>query len=216
MKKSEEARISEACLKKCMNVARKNWNEWRDVFEHRGYLASNPLLADKDRFVRFLSEYSVGRTIWKGKREKLRMALTDHSTLRKAIQDDTGHALDNLERDLRPRFGSKKGKGRLVSALSKVAAFIKPERFVAWDRFARKGFNIELGRSDLSPFNNYSDYLAAFDSIWDSEVGRQIRNYVEKNDTHDQREHEPAFLRRVLDVYLMKRGGRWSGKGRRK
>ena len=115
-----------------------------------------------------------------------------------------------------PRFGSKKGKNRIISALSKVAAFVKPERFVAWDRFAKEGLNIVLGRSASSAFETYSEYLAAFDSVWKGQPGKQIRDYVAKEYAHEAVECERRFLRRVLDVYLMTRGGRWSRKRRRK
>lgn len=92
--------------------------------------------------------------------------------------------------------------------LSKVAAFVRPDRFVAWDRYAKKGVNIVLGHRASSPFRAYADYLAAFDEAWKGQAGTQIRDYLTRVGATDAVESEPRFLRRVLDVYLMECGGR--------
>ena len=191
--------------------ARKNWEDWREVFEHDGPINENPVLSDKVRFASFCAEYSVHRTIRKGRQNQFREALIRSSTFSKAIRDDTGHSLDRLERHLRPKFGSKEGKNRLTSVLSKVAAFVRPERFVAWDRFARAGLNTVLCRPLSCPFKTYSNYLSDFDSVWNGQLGKQIRHYGAKH-AHAEVEGEDRFLRRVLDIYLMKCGGRWSRK----
>jgi len=191
--------------------ARENWIAWRDVFEHRGPVTTNPLLADQYRFRSFLAEYYVNRTVRKGEHDKLRAELCKSARFQKALQDDSGRALERLEHDLRPRFGSNDKKGsprRIVSVLSKVAAFVRPERFVAWDRFARKGLNIVRSWSPPSPFNSYSEYLVAFDTVWKGLPGKQIRAYVARKGVENTVDREPRFLRRVLDMYLMKCGGR--------
>jgi len=95
-----------------------------------------------------------------------------------------------------------------MSVLSKVAAFVRPERFVAWDGFAKKGVNIVLESTASAKFNTYADYLAAFDRAWDGQPGQEIRDYVTRNGAQCAVESQPRFLRRVLDVYLMMRGGR--------
>ena len=90
-----------------------------------------------------------------------------------------------------------------------MAAFVKPDVFVAWDSFAKKGLNIVRGLSASSSFNTYSDYLKAFDEVWQGQEGKQIRDDVAKGEGLDKAvEREYRFLRRVLDVYLMKCGGR--------
>ncbi len=217
MKKLGEAYVLEDHLiQESIKVARKNWDDWHDVFQHGGPIDKNPVLADPARFASFRREYSVNRNIWAGKHDEFRIELVKSSQFKEAIQDDTGLALDRLEQNLRPRFGSKKGKNQIVSILSKVAAFVRPERFVAWDRFAKKGLNIVLGRGASSAFKTYSDYLAAFDSVWEGQPGKQIRDYVAKKGARNAVVRDPRFLRRVLDVYLMKCGGRWSRKGQRK
>jgi len=191
-----------------IKVAQKNWSRWRGVFEYSGPVVDNPLLTNKHTFALFLREYYVSRTIWKGRHDELRRKLRNSHRFREAIDDVSGQGLDRLERHLRPRFGSKKGKNRMISVLSKAAAFVRPERFVAWDRFAKKGLNIVLGRNASAPFKTYSSYLAAFESVWESQLGMQIRDYAAKINAHNSVECEPRFLRRVLDIYLMKCGGR--------
>ena len=216
MKKSvKTCGLEDRHIPKLIEQAQKNWERWNDVFEHDGPIDKNPVLADGARFASFCAEYSVHRTIWKGKRDEFRQKLIGSSKFSEAIQDCTGDSLDKLEQDLRPDFGSKRGKNRLTSVLSKVAAFVRPERFVAWDRFAKTGLNSVLGRRPSSPFNTYSEYLAAFDRVWDGQEGKHIKAYVAKGG-HAEVEGANRFLRRVLDLYLMKCGGRWRGKRRRK
>ena len=187
-------------------VARRNWNNWRDVFEHGIPIDTNPLLADQTRFAFFCTEYSVGRTIRAGTQNKFRIELQRH--LSTHIDDDTGRALDCFEHSLRSVFGTGKEerKRRIVSALSKVAAFVRPERFVAWDSYAKIGANLVQGRRPSFQFRAYADYLAAFDNIWSGPTGHQIRGH--SGGAQHAIEIEPRFQRRILDVYLMKRGGR--------
>lgn len=189
-------------------IARANWNEWSDVFEHRGPMSTNPLLADRARFASFCKDYSVSRTIRRGTQNEFRLSLMEPPQFEDAIHDDAGHALDQLESDLRRRFGTHEGTRRMVSVLSKVAAFVRPERFVAWDSYAKRGVNIVLGRGVSSPFADYADYLAAIDQAWNDHLGHQIEDYLTRSGTNGAVESEPRFLRRVLDVCLMKCGGR--------
>lgn len=120
---------------------------------------------------------------------------------------DSGRAFDKFENHLRESFGTHEPKRRIISVLSKVSAFVKPERFVAWDQYARKGLNIVLDRKS-SRFVDYADYLAAFEQAWDGSPGQNIREYMARNGQSIV-ETEPRFQRRVLDDYLMLLGGRW-------
>lgn len=200
--------LRDALIMELIQVARENWQGWRDVFEHGGPISTSPLLADPARFASFCREYSVSRTIRRGAQNEFRLALLEQPQFGEAVQDDTGHALDKLESDLRLHFGTYKGTRRMVSVLSKVAAFVRPDRFVAWDRYAKKGVNVVLGRGASSPFDTYAEYLTAFDQAWNGQPGQQIRDYMTSFGTQRAVESEPRFLRRVLDIYLMKCGGR--------
>lgn len=188
-------------------VARKNWRDYKVVFEHVGEIATNPLLVDPDRFAHFLMEYKVRRTIRHGTHDKFREFLKGSPQFEKAIHDDDGCKLDEFEEELRPHFGTSEPPRHIISVLSKVAAFVRPDRFVAWDHYAKKGVNIVLGRPASSPFKAYADYLAAFDESWNGQAGHQIRDVMRVWATNKV-ESEPRFLRRVLDVHLMECGGR--------
>jgi hypothetical protein len=189
-----------------IQIARRNWSDWRDVFEHGTPVRANPLLANQIRFAFFCKDYSVGRTIRKGSQNDFRVELCS-PPFSEAIRDDSGRALDRLETSLRTRFGTHDGRNRIISVLSKVAAFLRPERFAAWDRYAKRGVNIARGRSPSCQFNTYADYLAEFDNVWNGATGQEIRGYAISKGAQGV-EAEPRFLRRVLDVHLMRCGGR--------
>jgi len=199
--------ITAEAIPESVEVARKNWSDWRDVFEHVGSPKTNPLLGKPDRFKRFCVEYSVQRTIRRGTHDDFRCELAK-SKFSAAVRDPTGHRLDALEVELRKRFGTQRGKNSIRSVLSKVAAFIRPQRFVAWDTYGKRGANIALGRKASHRFNNYAEYLAAFDLVWKGPRGQQIRDYIATSGAQSAAESEPRFQRRVLDMYLMKLGGR--------
>jgi hypothetical protein len=87
------------------DLASKNWDDWRDVFEHNGPIATNPLFAEPGRFGSFLSEYSVYRTLRKGQHSNFRQELATSSAFSDAVVRGSGRELDLLEQQLRPRFG---------------------------------------------------------------------------------------------------------------
>jgi hypothetical protein len=200
--------LEESSMRSSLRVARENWERWRDVFEHGTPAHTSPLLADRARFALFSREYSVSRTIRRGTRNDLRIELLEPHCLAAIQDDDTGRALGALEERLRPRFGTHHGKNRIVGVLSKVAALLKPAVFVARDQYARNGINIALGRKQSHEFSSYADYLADFEQVWNGEPGRSIRAYVTNGRAQSALEIEPRFLRRVLDVELMRWGGR--------
>jgi hypothetical protein len=199
---SDEA--ADSLISGCVQITRKNWRDWRVVFEHGGPVAANPLLADLRRFVSFTHEYSVARTIRHGTRDRFRLELIKR--LQDVIGDDTGRSLDTLDEELRPSFGTHDPPRRLVSVLSKVSAFVRPEQFVAWDTCARKELKVVLAEG--AEFGTYEDYLASFEKAWSGRLGGLIRDWVTRNGVEDRVESEPRFQRRVQDVYLMKSGGR--------
>jgi hypothetical protein len=201
--------FNERQIRHAFNVAQRNWSNWSCVFGHKGSLRTNPILTDSTLFSKFCNEYSVGRTIRKSNRDCLRLELLTSQEFAKAIGDDTGERLAAYEKRLRKRFASGKHHSSLVSAISKVAAFLRPQRFVAWDRFARKGVNLTVGNTASSPFENYSEYLEAVDRTWREENGKRIRDAAsEMAKNKFPLRNELRFQRRVLDVCLMNVGGR--------
>jgi hypothetical protein len=194
-------------LRSSLTIARTNWTYWRDVYEDTGPVSANPLFAEPGRrFAAFCKEYSVHRTIRAGTQNDFRLILI--KLLPAALCDDSGKSLDQVELRVRPNFGTHNGTRRMISVISKAAAFLRPERFVAWDRFARKGLNIISGRNPNASFEDYADYLHAFDETWNDELGERIRRYITRSNAHSPIEMESRFQRRVLDVALMKCGDR--------
>jgi hypothetical protein len=189
---------------RAIRIARRNWCAWQADFEGGGAL----LPSDPSRFNAFCAEYGVGRTIRAGTRDELRKRLSRR--LRSALRDGTGHALDLLEQQLRPRFGTRLGRGRMTSVLSKMAAFVRPERFIAWDSYARRGLNLTLGRAAAHPYRTYAEYLAALDLVWQGQFGRQVRRCI-RHGAQSPIDRKPQFQRRAFDVCLMRIGGRWDG-----
>lgn len=115
--------------------AAQNWRDWQDVYEHAGSARDSPLLIDAAKFGKFLRMYSVQRTIRRSASDELRELLrSPQFQLTALLQDITGAALDQQEPSLREQFGVLQGQRGLRSALSKIAAFLAPHAFNAWDR----------------------------------------------------------------------------------
>jgi hypothetical protein len=122
------------------------------------------------------------------------------------LEDTTGNALDRLESALRVHFGTRGGKRGVISALSKIATFVRPDRFTAWDEYARTGLNIALGHPQSRSFSNYAHYIGDFNAVWSGPIGEKIRSITERV-AESPVEKDLRFRRRVLDKYLMKVGG---------
>src|SRR5437764_7148066 len=115
-----------------VETATRNWMNWQDVFQYFGPPLHNPLLAHETRFKDFLKEYSVHRTIRRGASDNLRLVLgSTQFPLVAMLSDATGFLLDEQEKILRAQFGTCGGKRGLISALSKIAAFLAPHDFIA-------------------------------------------------------------------------------------
>ncbi len=73
-------------VQEAIENARRNWNEWRSVFEHAGSVDNNPLLTNPELFNKFVQEYSVGRTIRTGQRELFHFKLRGTEFIFRTIQ----------------------------------------------------------------------------------------------------------------------------------
>ncbi len=190
----------DATIQRAIVVARHAWHGWKIVLEDDATI----LLANPKVFSRFCAEYSVGRTIRTGTKEECRRMI--RRLIRRAIKDPLGSGIDNLDRRLRPHFGTRNGRS-MVSMISKVGAFYRPEVFVAWDKYARKGLNIMSNLPPSRNFTGYVHYLATVEQLWATPVRKQIESAVSAAGGCPQY-NPPAFGRRVLDVALMIVGGR--------
>jgi hypothetical protein len=189
-----------------VSIASKNWQVWKRVFEHAGDLADNPLLTEPSAFKNFISEYSVKRTIRRGKSDELRKRLrSSGGDLHKLLDDRSGRELDTQERVLRREFGTHGGTRSILSAMSKIAAFLAPDTFTAWDQYARAG--VRKKRPGRPPPANYAEYLARVNEVFGDQLAA-IKSVCEGRYPTENATRNDRFHRRVLDVYLMRVGGR--------
>jgi hypothetical protein len=197
-------------------AASQNWENLRKIFEHKCSPQKNPLFCKKD-FYKFLSNYSVGRTIQRGKRDKFRTWLiSSNFDLTAMINDATGKTLDQNLVKVTKKFGTiqkrknyvSRGSRRApISLVSKIASFLAPDKFIAWDTYARKGLNIELSHSKWRPFPSYAAYLKDINFVMSCSVGNQVRATCKKYASKKLAKSR-SFHLRVLDQYLMRKGGR--------
>jgi hypothetical protein len=189
-----------------VSIASKNWQVWKRVFEHAGDPSDNPLLAEPCTFKNFISEYRVQRTVRKHKHDELRERLrSSPGDLQKLVEDTSGQELDRQERILRTEFGTREGARSILSAMSKIAAFLAPDSFSAMDQYARRGVRKAIpGRP--SP-TNYAEYLASVNEVFGDKLGA-IKSVCEGRYPTENATRSDGFHRRVLDVYLMRLGGR--------
>ena len=92
-------------------------------------------------------------------------------------------------------------KRRLVGVVSEFQTFADS----AWDSYAKGA--LMSSKVPFLPVQGLCRLSAEFDKIRNGQTGQEIRNCLTR-DGAQQFETEPRFTRRVLDVYLMKRGGR--------
>lgn len=211
--------------KQDVDAAANNWRNWQTVFEYAGSLQTNTLLEYK-KFHKFLREYSVGRTIERGKREAFRdWCRSQNSSLRLLLEDQTGMQLENQLVELTKKFGAriKKPEHKRFdiprtprSLLSKIASFLAPGNFIAWDNYACKGVKIEMRPTKRKAFPDYVAYRADVETLMSGRLGDQVRAACAGEYPSPHAAVGDRFHLRVLDVYLMRRGGRGSKPARKR
>ncbi|HET9146543.1 MAG TPA: hypothetical protein VFN77_00705 [Acetobacteraceae bacterium] len=193
--------------KEDVRIASENWIRWIDVFEHKSSASSNILLTSTDFWRKFLTEYALFRTIRANKNNELREVLkSDSFGISEMLSDETARLFDMKETCLRQKFGTHDGNRAIISALSKVSAFLAPHAFTAWDKYARRGVDAANGTSHN--FRIYSDYLDEINSLLHGNLGKKVREACIGNYPTEYSKQNNRFDRRVLDVYLMRLGGR--------
>jgi len=198
--------MNENIIRRSIFAAATNWLDWQEDYEFTGDIHQLPLLADEYRYVRFLKEYRPFHQ--RASREvalKVRDFLMATTFLESAVEDPSGRELERLAKSIAEDFPEI---GTPRSVLSKIAMFWNPERFSPWDRFARAGMANHHGRTDGGRYpGGYPTYLADVREVWDGSLGSEILNLMEAGRQILPR-CDQAFGLRVLDVYLMKIGGR--------
>ena len=181
-----------------------NYRRWEHAWGRDGDRLR--LLDCPDCFSAFLSEYSVRRGI----------AKADWPNLRRRLLADfapfSHDAPDPRELDI---CATNTPWGNRRSLFSKVAAFAWPEIRSPLDRFAAQGlielrnaraFNLKRkGRpkESIAVFSTGADHLLSI-----PEITASIDTAYDATG-HSSGVSQPAFRRRILDLYLMQIGGRW-------
>jgi hypothetical protein len=198
--KNIEYVVDSSLLPAAMAVAYDNWQRWRRIFEDDGYA----VLSDPSLFDIFCQKYGVGRTIQAGKRDEFRLRLLER--MPQEIQDVSGKGIDHLDQSCRGEFGIQ-GARSLRSVISKVAAFLSPDQFMAWDIFARRG----LLRISPPPHTGqcpcYAAYLHCLKKAFENGLKTPIQSAISKEKIVCT-PNSTAFALRVMDVCLMISGGR--------
>jgi hypothetical protein len=209
LKKKSEAKTSKILADYVDDLslyyAASNWNDWKDDYES-GMLEQIPVLASDERFKRFCTEYKVHRTIKKNTGQKFRKEL--QSAIREIVSDESGKRIDSFEKNNRRLFSSLGAHARMISVISKVAAFARPETFLAWDRYARDGVKIGVRQATSCDFLTYSEYLGKANDLWEESGKGLIVERLRYTKFNPPSKSNVAFLRRVFDVALMRLGGR--------
>jgi hypothetical protein len=198
-------RVNKEWLEFAFWTAGANWLTWHADFEFAGDVAHLPVLQHHDRYRHFIKSYGLLRGKTYVQRCLLRRKLYKSKAFRIAVIDETGIGIEKLACLLR--------KQNLVSSversfLSKLAAFAKPASFVAWDRFARRGVSTLTGGPKNGDYQTYADYLRGVNRLLNDPLGEDIQCFLKNRKLPT--DNRDAFVRRVIDVYLMVQGGRWS------
>ena len=191
-------------------VGYRSYCEWHGFWEEK---CGIPKIVDNGQevFHKFVKEYGIGRTISRGKREEVRCKIREHfPKFGKNLSSDNGKVSSCLT-ELAEKLSKKATNGRPFSLLTKVAAFGWPERFVAMDSFAKKGIRKS---SEIYSCNSLKGPVDDIKSYWEGVV--IVKNITEDTCRQAYKRSKTgnlcfeAFHNRIIDLYLMSLGGRFS------
>ena len=193
---------------------------WRGVRDYDGEISKLHLLNCDLCFGDFINEYSVGRGIAEGGQSELRKYLLSDNRLAEAMKNPDGSGLDALAMELKKKQLTRNISRSLVS---KVAALAQPHVFIPYDSFARRGIAkvVKNNRDFFKAIPRKHGYKKYNETLeWYNE-----RVFVVLQHTSEEvkREHKPlgktsykprleTFHRRIVDMYLMAKGGRYDRK----
>jgi hypothetical protein len=131
--------------------------------------------------------------------------------LQAMLSDTSGQVLDARESELRKQFGIMGNRGQargIPSAMSKIASFLAPHAFVAYDQFCQRGLNRVLERSPSYKCGSYREYISDINRILSGNIGARVRSACADKYPSAYAAKRDRFHRRVLDVSLMRLGDR--------
>jgi hypothetical protein len=183
---------------------------------------TNAVNLDAKWFKWFMGEWNVARTIKREKKESVRLYLDKnfraalHSVNVETAVDDAAQHIQSKSWSARK---SSSGQSSLpISLVSKVGFFLRPDVLVPIDRYARKGLNKlrrDVGDRQLKS-GCYREYLTGFNEAYRSVQPELVAAMEEpwvialanKLNCPTAALKTTAMFRKVLDNYLMHRGGR--------
>jgi len=191
-------------------IACENWRIWRADFEFTGHAGNLPILSKPERHKAFLAEYNPLRGIaGKGEGSEgdlLYKQLCKPGVFQRMINHSNGAGIDTLNEELANHLLISKSK---LSYLSKLATFSRPETFLPWDSFARKGVAKLNNGPAQGNYKKYVDFLSSANRVWDDHACNAIETFLNGRSISASNGHREGFSRRMLDVCLMLEGGRW-------
>lgn len=192
------------------NIASSNWLLWQDVWAYKGQQVKDSPIFQRERFLKFSSEYSVLRYVKTDTRYDICRYIRDNYGPHRLIESVDGLGVEELTSNIFDKFGGD----RHHSFSSKIAAFLNPTVFLASDRFSRAGARKYLidrmgYNHNAEHYGNYVNYLNACNEIWNREQAGFAARLATLEGWQQIDTTNLAFQRRMLDVLLMMNGGRW-------
>ena len=180
-------------------------------------------------FKDFIKDYSVGRTIKSGKIDQLSEHLrNDFYSGWSKFKDCDPENVGRMSHMLHETFSAKETPAGLLSCMSKVAHFCRPDFYTPIDRYAVAGANLfswpkSSRHVDCAFSKRYMNFYSKFEEIhsaWQPVLRGPATKFAQRGvekivngpiDFHSH--HEKAAVRCMVDIVLMLIGGRSFGNG---
>ena len=192
-------------------IAGAAWADWKDCFEATAEGRTLPVLHDPQRYKEFLKQYRVLRAANQRRRNQIRVKLTNSKHFNTLVAESQIALVDQVVENLANAYP---GLGRQRSFVSKVAAFARPECFVAYDQYASRGAALLCDGPRNGDYKSYELYMTDVNLIRDraqSQIQHHLTNLLKDTSPFlGAGRRQRAFELRVLDGVLMMVGGRWS------
>ncbi len=192
----EIARPHECELEVAAFIAAQNWEHWQDCFN--ACPKELPIYKCPERFKEFVRGYGLLRGESREKQRELQSWMPKNDRVRRLTDREDGSGVESLLDEMKDC-----GFNRHRSFLSKIAAFSRPDVFIAYDSYARKGL-VKLGAAKKEP-QDYVKYLKKVRKL-QCAILQDIERHLENRDLPPG--NCKAFQLRVLDVHLMMSGER--------
>lgn len=192
-------------------IGASHYNRFRHWYEPSAEAKPISLLTCDHCFRAFSAEYSVSRAISGTNKSKESEKEKNRQTKFKAIREffrknssNLGEigSLDQLALDLKC---DELTRSAPLSWVSKVAAFVHPDKISPYDRFARMGAEIMIpNEKPLSDLASYQDICGEL--LSDKNTKQAICAAYNRLDCNFKPDRCEVFGRRVLDLHLMQLG----------